>query len=174
MFVAASGKVISVTSSWKDNEFGKKSFGNLIVIQHSDGSKAYYGHLQARGVIETGLKVGDYVKRGDKIATSDNNGYSLGGHIHFEIRDKIGFIGNLFTSPASAALPTKPIGAGMGGGEESGKTTTVIKPTITKKPAPAKKPSPVTKPSSTPATSPAVLGEKIFGSGDIDSRAKAY
>ncbi len=87
---AASGEVISVTSSWKDNEFSTRSYGNLIVIQQADGSNTYYGHLQAQGITEIGLKAGDHVKRGDRIAKSDNNGFSDGSHLHFEIRKKEG------------------------------------------------------------------------------------
>ena len=87
VFAAASGKVMSVTSSWKDNTTGTKSYGNLIIIQHEDDSKAYYSHLQAAGVIESGLKTGDQVERGQFIARSDNNGSSHGSHLHFEIRN---------------------------------------------------------------------------------------
>ncbi|MEO6613810.1 MAG: M23 family metallopeptidase [Chitinophagaceae bacterium] len=61
----------------------KKKFrpqGNNIVIQHADGSKAGYWHLQYNGAL---VNVGDTVKQGQVIAMSGKTGFALVPHLHF-------------------------------------------------------------------------------------------
>lgn len=55
-------------------------FGNLITIAHANGFSTYYGHLSKRSV-----KVGEYVKRGDKIGEVGSTGRSSGNHLHYEV-----------------------------------------------------------------------------------------
>lgn len=55
---------------------------NRIVIEHSDGTVAIYGHLQSKGVF---VKPGDKVSAGQKIGLSGNTGFSTGPHLHFEV-----------------------------------------------------------------------------------------
>ncbi len=57
-----------------------RSHGNNIVIQHSDGSRAGYWHLQHNGAL---VNVGDTVKRGQVIALSGKTGYAFVPHLHF-------------------------------------------------------------------------------------------
>jgi len=54
--------------------------GNLIVIQHSDNSRAGYWHLKYNGVL---VNVGDTVKAGQVIALSGKTGYTYFPHLHF-------------------------------------------------------------------------------------------
>jgi len=54
-------------------------YGNLIEIQHDDGSKSVYAHLQLRNV-----SVGDNVKPGTIIGTVGSTGGVTGAHLHFE------------------------------------------------------------------------------------------
>lgn len=56
-------------------------YGNLIMIDHGNGIKTYYGHCS-----KLYKKVGDKVTAGDKIAAVGNTGNSTGSHLHFEIR----------------------------------------------------------------------------------------
>jgi len=56
--------------------------GNNIVIQHPDGSRAGYWHLQHKGAL---VNVGDTVKKGQVIAISGKTGYALNPHLHFLI-----------------------------------------------------------------------------------------
>lgn len=61
----------------------KKKFrphGNNIVIQHADGSRAGYWHLQHNGAL---VNVGDTVKKGQPIGLSGKTGYALSAHLHF-------------------------------------------------------------------------------------------
>jgi len=57
-----------------------RSHGNNIVIQHSDGSRAGYWHLQHNGAL---VNVGDSVKKGQVIALSGKTGYAMVPHLHF-------------------------------------------------------------------------------------------
>lgn len=54
--------------------------GNNIVIQHADGSRAGYWHLQHNGAL---VNVGDTVKKGQVIALSGKTGYAAVPHLHF-------------------------------------------------------------------------------------------
>jgi murein DD-endopeptidase MepM/ murein hydrolase activator NlpD len=54
--------------------------GNNIVIQHPDGSRAGYWHMQHNGAL---VNVGDTVKKGQVIAISGKTGYALSPHLHF-------------------------------------------------------------------------------------------
>ena len=56
-------------------------YGNLIVIQHSNGMTTHYGHCQTLLV-----KPGQKVHAGHIIATVGSTGISTGPHLHFEIR----------------------------------------------------------------------------------------
>jgi len=59
--------------------------GNQLVVQHPDGSRSGYAHLNGYKV-----KVGDQIGRGQVIALSGNTGNSNGAHLHFTWRDPSG------------------------------------------------------------------------------------
>jgi murein DD-endopeptidase MepM/ murein hydrolase activator NlpD len=74
-----------VTRVKEDGKRGglKKKFrpeGNNIVIQHADGTRAGYWHLQHDGAL---VSVGDTVKQGQVIALSGKTGYAMVPHLHF-------------------------------------------------------------------------------------------
>lgn len=56
-------------------------WGNYVSVLQDDGVTAYYCHLDSRSV-----KQGDIVKAGDELGIEGNTGYSLGEHLHFEVR----------------------------------------------------------------------------------------
>ena len=60
-----------------------RSYGNLVIIHHSNGLETYYAHMSKRLV-----QVGQQVKSGDIIGLCGNTGRSFGSHLHFEIRYK--------------------------------------------------------------------------------------
>jgi murein DD-endopeptidase MepM/ murein hydrolase activator NlpD len=79
---AREGVVVRVKEDGKKGGLDKKyrSDGNNIVIQHPDGSRAGYWHLQYDGAL---VNVGDTVKKGQVIALSGKTGYAFNPHLHF-------------------------------------------------------------------------------------------
>jgi murein DD-endopeptidase MepM/ murein hydrolase activator NlpD len=59
-----------------------RPYGNNIVIQHADGSRAGYWHLQKDGAL---VNTGDTVKAGQVIALSGKTGYAAVPHLHFMV-----------------------------------------------------------------------------------------
>ncbi|QOY54181.1 M23 family metallopeptidase [Candidatus Sulfurimonas marisnigri] len=59
----------------------RSGFGNLVILQHNYGFRAYFGHLN-----KIVIKSGKFVKKGDLIAYTGNSGMSSGPHLHYEIR----------------------------------------------------------------------------------------
>ncbi|MDT2467692.1 peptidoglycan DD-metalloendopeptidase family protein [Enterococcus avium] len=56
------------------------SWGNVVAIQHEDGSTALYAHQQQYAV-----KVGDKVSQSQLIGYVGSTGNSTGSHLHFEL-----------------------------------------------------------------------------------------
>ena len=91
-------------------------YGNMVEIQHSDGTTSRYAHLHAFRT-----SVGQPVKQGQVVGLVGSTGMSTGPHLHFEIRrngspvDPLGVIsGSAATVPAAeAANATEPV-AGPG------------------------------------------------------------
>ncbi|MEA4934823.1 MAG: peptidoglycan DD-metalloendopeptidase family protein [Lawsonibacter sp.] len=57
------------------------SYGNYVVVSHSDGTSTLYGHMSRRNVSE-----GQTVKQGAVLGYVGTTGSSTGNHLHFEIR----------------------------------------------------------------------------------------
>lgn len=83
---AASGTVIKVINGCVE---GKTScggrYGNLIVIEHGNGTKTFYAHLS-----KVYVSVGQTVSQGKTIGTIGNTGGSTGPHLHFEVENANG------------------------------------------------------------------------------------
>lgn len=58
----------------------QNSWGNIVAIQHEDGSTALYAHQQQYAV-----KVGDKVAQSQLIGYVGSTGNSTGSHLHFEL-----------------------------------------------------------------------------------------
>lgn len=71
--VTADGIVSSVRT--------EPGYGKMVVVEHGYGYRTYYSHNSKNYV-----KVGQRVKRGDRIAAVGNTGRSTGSHVHYEIR----------------------------------------------------------------------------------------
>ena len=85
---AAAGTVVG--AGWHSG------YGNLVKIEHLDGSVTYYAHNH-RNLVTHGQKV----KQGEQIAEMGSTGQSTGSHLHFEIHlrdnkiaDPLVFLGN--------------------------------------------------------------------------------
>lgn len=74
VLAADAGRV--VTAGWPDNS----GYGNRVVIDHGNGYKTLYAHLQAIYVVP-----GQTVGRGARIGRMGSTGRSTGTHTHFEV-----------------------------------------------------------------------------------------
>ncbi|MBC7948110.1 MAG: M23 family metallopeptidase [Chitinophagaceae bacterium] len=81
---ARGGVVIRVKEDGDKGGWNRKyrPFGNNIVIQHPDGTRAGYWHLQKDGAL---VNIGDTVKAGQVIALSGKTGYAAVPHLHFMV-----------------------------------------------------------------------------------------
>lgn len=73
MHAAASGRVIQ--AGWDG------TYGNWILLQHSNGVQTGYAHAERLLV-----HVGQRIKMGTVIAEAGSTGASSGCHLHFEVR----------------------------------------------------------------------------------------
>ena len=74
VLAADSGEI--VVAGWPDGQ----GYGNRVLIDHGNGYKTLYSHLQTVYVV-----AGQTVKRGDRIGKMGSTGRSTGMHLHFEI-----------------------------------------------------------------------------------------
>lgn len=81
--VAHSDGVVVATRN-NCNSFEDGSYGNYVKIKHDNGYYTLYAHGKYRSVQ---VKVGDKVKRGERIMYMGNTGMSYGGHLHWEVRN---------------------------------------------------------------------------------------
>ena len=79
---AREGVVVRVKKDGDRGGWNKKyrSYGNNIVIQHPDSSRAGYWHLQKESAL---VNAGDTVKKGQVIGLSGKTGYAFFPHLHF-------------------------------------------------------------------------------------------
>lgn len=70
---AMSGKVVL-------NDYRPRGYGRYIVIQHSNGLKTLYGHLD-----KSFVRSGQWVEQGQLIGEMGTTGYSTGNHLHFTV-----------------------------------------------------------------------------------------
>lgn len=59
----------------------QEGYGKLVVVDHGDGWRSYYGHNSSNGA-----QAGDVVQAGAVIARAGSTGNSTGTHVHFELR----------------------------------------------------------------------------------------
>jgi murein DD-endopeptidase MepM/ murein hydrolase activator NlpD len=55
--------------------------GNLIIVDHGEGLRSFYGHNQTMRV-----SAGQQVGAGTEIAQAGASGRAAGPHVHFEVR----------------------------------------------------------------------------------------
>ena len=79
---ASTGTPIAAAASGTVTYSGYKgSYGNMIVITHSNGVQTYYAHCSKLNV-----SAGATVSQGQTIATVGSTGNSTGPHLHLEVR----------------------------------------------------------------------------------------
>lgn len=97
---AGSGTVIETGTG----VVGGTGFGNFVVIQHANGKRTLYGHMNAAPT----WSVGDGIAKGATVGYVGNTGSSTGAHLHFEthILDEGGY-----TAVNPRDVITKPWGS---------------------------------------------------------------
>lgn len=73
IFAYKSGTVIKT-------QYSNVSYGNMILLQHTDGTQTRYAHLSSINV-----SLGEKVDCGEVIGKMGSTGNSTGNHLHFEI-----------------------------------------------------------------------------------------
>ncbi len=63
-----------------------RGYGNMVEVEHPDGTRSRYGHLQSIGDIAQG----DQIARGTPLGLVGNTGRSTGPHLHLEVMDQEG------------------------------------------------------------------------------------
>jgi len=77
------------------------ALSNAVVIQHADGSKAYYYHMKQGSV--TSKATGDAIAVGEVLGVVASSGSSTGPHLHFEVRDATGKVVDPFHGDCNAS-----------------------------------------------------------------------
>ena len=83
ILAARSGVVAEVV----DHHQGIGFAANLISVEHRDGTRAGYAHIQKNSAM---FRVGDQVRRGQPIARSGMVGQTVFPHLHFYVRNREG------------------------------------------------------------------------------------
>ena len=85
VLAARDGVVMQVESGFHAGAFDPRLHGraNFVRILHDDGTMALYAHLDGSGVA---VRVGERVRRGQRIGLSGSTGYSAGPHLHFVVQ----------------------------------------------------------------------------------------
>lgn len=72
VWASAPGTVVE--ASWNSG-----GYGNMVLIDHGNGTQTRYGHLDSIGV-----SAGQYVNQGDVVGLEGTTGWSTGPHLHYE------------------------------------------------------------------------------------------
>ena len=84
---AAGATVIAADSGTVSVATYSSSYGNYVMIYHSNGTYTLYAHMSSLAVT-----AGQTVTKGDTIGYVGSTGWSTGPHLHFEIRNSGGTI----------------------------------------------------------------------------------
>ncbi|MDN4524857.1 M23 family metallopeptidase [Fictibacillus fluitans] len=75
VIASAPGKVVKVRN------LGNRSYGKYVVISHGGRWETLYAHLS-----NVQVKIGQQVRRGERIGAVGSSGASTGAHLHYEQR----------------------------------------------------------------------------------------
>ncbi|MFN8266220.1 MAG: peptidoglycan DD-metalloendopeptidase family protein [Chitinophagaceae bacterium] len=84
VIAAAPGTIIDKHDGEFDKNCATNSLtANYVIIQHADGSRAFYWHMKKKSV--TAKAIGQTVVTGEKLGVVGSSGSSTGPHLHFEV-----------------------------------------------------------------------------------------
>lgn len=82
IIAAEAGTVTTAVDGYGNTYPRSRIYGNYIIVSHSGGWYTLYGHLLKGLAVKSGQKV----TKGQVIGYMGNSGYSMGQHLHFELR----------------------------------------------------------------------------------------
>jgi murein DD-endopeptidase MepM/ murein hydrolase activator NlpD len=108
VYAMRSGRVIGLYDRYPDTGGGRDRSNkfNYVYLEHDDGYRSVYVHLQHGFRKTLTLAVGDWVEVGDLIGLSGNSGWSGGPHLHFEVQEP-GESPRRFTDTVPFAIATQ-------------------------------------------------------------------
>ncbi len=74
-----------------DSVYHDMRFGEVVIIKHGNEYKTFYGHLQNIRVYP-----GKKVRRGEVIGEVGLTGYTTGPHLHYEVRNRNGYLNPIY------------------------------------------------------------------------------
>ena len=88
VYTMRAGKVIAVQDKYPDTGGGKENIArfNYVWVEHDEGYRTVYVHLQQGFRRKVSIKAGDRVEAGQLIGYSGNSGWSTGPHLHVEVQ----------------------------------------------------------------------------------------
>lgn len=88
VYTMRAGKVIAVQDKYPDTGGGKENIArfNYVWVEHEEGYRSVYVHLQQGFRRKVSIKAGDRVEAGQLIGYSGNSGWSTGPHLHVEVQ----------------------------------------------------------------------------------------
>lgn len=81
-----------------------REFGCYVKIRADDGTVVFLCHLAPSSIC---VGVGDRVGTGTKVGVMGNTGYSLGAHLHIEVRNKDNIVTEKVNTPAYMNIPNR-------------------------------------------------------------------
>ena len=88
VYAMRAGKVLGVRDKYPDTGGGRENGAkfNYVWLEHEDGYRSVYVHLQQGFRNKVTIKAGDRVEAGQLIGHSGNSGWSSGPHLHIEVQ----------------------------------------------------------------------------------------
>ncbi|MEO0378600.1 MAG: M23 family metallopeptidase [Cyanobacteria bacterium P01_A01_bin.17] len=88
VYAMSRGRVIAREDRYPDDGGGRSKISkfNYIWIEHADGHRSAYLHLQQGFGRKVALREGGWVKAGQLIGYSGNSGFSTAPHLHIEVQ----------------------------------------------------------------------------------------
>lgn len=82
--LAVDGGTVASVQYWDGGtRWGNQSYGNCVVIAHSNGLYSRYAHMYPNSIA---VSAGQAVSKGQQIGVEGNTGNSYGTHLHIEVR----------------------------------------------------------------------------------------
>lgn len=78
---AIDGGIVDISWIWQGGTAGNNSYGNFVRIDHGNGWKSLYAHMNSAPLVSYGQSV----SQGTLLGYVGNTGYSFGNHLHLEV-----------------------------------------------------------------------------------------